>query len=68
MAFGRMKAKISRHGKNVSLGYFDTPEEAFCAYKEEKETYIREVADIWKNKLDPRVYEALYNYKVEITD
>lgn len=68
MAFGRMKAKISRHGKYVSLGYFDTPEEAFCAYKEAKETYIREVADIWKNKLDPRVYEALYNYKVEITD
>jgi len=26
------------------------------------------VADKWKNQIDPRVYEAMYNYKVEITD
>lgn len=29
----------------------------------------REVhGDKWKDKLEPRVYEALCNYKVEITD
>jgi hypothetical protein len=24
--------------------------------------------DQWKDFIDPRVYEAMYNYKVEITD
>lgn len=55
--------KVRRH-----LGLFDTIEEAFQAYKKAKESYIKEVADKWKDKLDPRVYEALYNYTVEITD
>lgn len=32
------------------------------------EARIKELADKWKDKLDPRVYEAMYNYKVEITD
>lgn len=50
------------------LGTFDTINEAFNAYKEAKEKYIKEVADKWKDQLEPRVYEALYNYKVEIND
>ena len=32
------------------------------------ENHIREVADEWKEKLDPRVYNALYNHIIEITD
>lgn len=51
--------KSSRH---------NTPEEAFQAYKTEKEKYIKEVAEKWKPNLDPRVYEAMYKYEVEITD
>ena len=50
------------------LGTFDTPEEAFQAYKVAKEKHIKEVADKWKDLIDPRVYEAMYDYKVEITD
>lgn len=50
------------------LGQFDTPSEAFFAYKKAKETHIRQIADKWKNQLEPKVYEALYNYQVEITD
>ena len=52
----------------VYLGTFNTPEEAFCAYKEVKEAYIKDVADKWKDRIDPRVYDALMNYQVEITD
>ena len=33
-----------------------------------KERYIKEVADKWKGIIDDKVYNALYNYKVEITD
>ncbi len=34
----------------------------------EKEKYIREIADRWKNKITKQVYEAMINYKVEIND
>ena len=50
------------------LGWFNTELEAFYAYKEAKETYIKEVANKWKDKIDPKVYEALMKYEVEITD
>ena len=50
------------------LGSFDTPEEAFQVYKVAKEKHIKEVADKWKDFIDPRVYQAMYNYEVEITD
>ena len=50
------------------LGWFNTEIEAFHAYKQAKEAYIKEVANKWKDQIDPRVYEALIKYKVEITD
>lgn len=60
----RFSAKLN----NTHLGTFDTPEEAFQAYKTAKEEYIKEVADKWKDLIDLRVYQAMYNYKVEIND
>lgn len=66
---GKFRAYINRGGtQNRFLGQFDTELEAFQAYKTAKEEYIKEVADKWKDLIDPRVYEALYNYTVEITD
>ena len=50
------------------LGYFATEIEAFNAYKQAKENYLKEVAEKWKDKIDPRAYHALINYQVEITD
>ncbi len=64
----RYKASMTRNNDRVFLGYYSTPEEAFNAYKVAKEAWIKEVADKWKDKLDPKVYDALYNYKVEIND
>lgn len=54
--------------KKIHLGYFTSPEEAFQAYKKEKEAYFRRVANKWKDKIDKRAFEALYNYKIETTD
>ncbi len=65
---GKFKASVRKHGKTQHLGYFKTSEEAFYVYKQEKETYIKDIAEKWKERIDPRVYEALLNYKVEITD
>ena len=64
----RYRAQISKFKKVIHLGCFITPEEAFQAYKTAKEAYIKEVAEIYKDQIDPRVYEALMNYQVEITD
>lgn len=65
---GKYCAMLSKCGNREYLGYYNSPENAFQAYKIAKEAQIKEVADKWKDQLEPRVYEALYNYKVEITD
>ena len=64
----KFQASVSFEGKNKRLGYFDCEEKAFLAYKETKELRIKEVANKWKDQIDPRAYEALMNYQVEITD
>ena len=55
-------------GKPKHLGLFNTEIEAFNAYKQAKENYIKELANKWKGQIDERAYEALMNYQVEITD
>lgn len=64
----KFKSQIKKGGKVFSLGYFNNPEEAFKVYKEVKEKYIKELALQWKGLIHENVYEALVNYKVEITD
>ena len=61
-------ATCSIGGCQKFLGYYSTTEEAFQAYKETKEAYIKEVANKWKAQIDSRVYEALMNWSIEITD
>lgn len=55
-------------GKPEHLGLFNTEIEAFNAYKQAKEAYLKELANKWKGQIDERAYEALMNYQVEITD
>ena len=63
------KAQISKNkGKREHLGYFKTEIEAFNAYKQAKEDFVKEQANKWKSQIDLRAYEALMNYQVEITD
>ena len=68
----RANAFVSRVRKNKGrseyLGSFNTELEAFKAYKTAKESFIKEQADKWKDKIDPRAYEVLMKYTVEITD
>jgi hypothetical protein len=65
---GKFNVRISVEGKQKHIGRYYCEKEAFHAYKAAKEAYIKEVANKWKDKIDPRVYEALMNYEVEITD
>ena len=64
----KYQSSVKKYDGEAYLGSFDTPEEAFYVYKREKENYIKEVANKWKGQIDIRVYEALINYEVEITD
>ena len=56
------------NSKSTYLGLFNTEIEAFNAYKQAKENYLKELAAKWKDKIDTRAYNALMNYQVEITD
>lgn len=61
-------ACLRADGKTKHLGYYHSPEEAFNAYKVAKESYLKKIADKYREVVDPRVVEALYAYEVEITD
>ena len=62
-------AQVSKNkGKQKHLGFFNTEIEAFNAYKQAKEDFIKEQADNWKSQIDPRAYNALMNYTVDIDD
>ena len=50
------------------MKYFNTELETFNAYKIAKESYLKDLANKWKGKIDERAYEALMDYEVEITD
>lgn len=56
--------------KTIHLGSFplNRPFQAFYCYKIFKENYIKQVADEYKDLIPEKLYEAMYNYQVEIND
>lgn len=64
----KYRSQLQKGDKKVSLGWFDSPLEAFVVYKEAKEDYIKQKAEFWKGQIDPKVYDALMNFTIEITD
>ncbi|MDM0716822.1 hypothetical protein QTH81_00845 [Clostridium perfringens] len=58
----------TKKSKVKHLGLYNTPEEAFYAYKKAKEENIKQVADYYKDQIPERLYEAMCKYEVEITD
>lgn len=66
----RYKVQFTKSSDKTYIGYFSAPEEAFEAYKRAKEEYIKEVAEKYykEGAISEKVYNALMNYEVEITD
>ena len=54
--------------KQEHLGVYNTQEKAFEVYKYYKEKNIKEVADYYKDEIPERLYDAMYNYEVDIDD
>lgn len=52
-------ATISIDKKNKTLGFFETPEEAFAEYKKHKEAEIIHTADIYKDVIPEQLYKAM---------
>jgi hypothetical protein len=65
---GKFEAQCSHNASSKHLGRFDTIEEAFQAYKEVKEAFIKRQAEKWKAYIDPRAFAALMAYEVQTTD
>ena len=64
-------SSYNTNNKRLDLGTYMTAEEAFNVYKEYKEKEIKAVADLYKSKypqFPQKLYDAMYNYQVEITD
>lgn len=65
---GVFQANLGINGKQKYLGAFKTSEEAFLTYKKAKESYVKDVANMWKDKVDIKVYQALLHHKVGMDD
>ena len=61
----RFNSYVTINGRTKHLGVFDTPEEAFLAYKVAKEAQIKAVANQYREVLKPAVYESLVNWGIE---
>lgn len=56
------------HKHLIYLGRFHDEINAFQTYKKYKENLIKQIADEYKNKIPEKLYNAMYTYKVDITD
>ena len=54
--------------KTITIHGFTDPTEAFEAYKELKEAEIKRVADYYSDYIPQQLYNALYNWQVDIND
>lgn len=65
---GKYLSQIGHSRKKI--GTFDTPEEAFQAYKNEKERLLKELAQEYfdRREITKKVYDALMRYEVEPDD
>lgn len=50
------------------VGSFNSASDAFNAYKLAKENHLKSLAEKYKEDIEVKVYEGLYNFKIEITD
>lgn len=65
---GKYRMDIYIDGKTVPLGIFDTEEKAKLEFIKHKEAAIVTKADLYRDKIPARLYKAMLDFKVELTD
>lgn len=56
------------YGKRITSKTYKNPIECFYEYKKIKEQTIKDAADLYKDKIPNKLYDAMYNWKVEVND
>ena len=64
-ARGKFHANCAVNGKRQHLGLFDTPEEAFAAYRPFKEALCKQLALKWQSEIDERLFNTMMNWSVQ---
>ena len=62
---GKFRAQCKVNSKQQHLGYFNTPEEAFNAYKPFKEALCKQLALKWQSEIDERLFNVMMNWSVK---
>lgn len=65
---GQYNVSMTFLNKIEKVGIFDTKEEASDAFKKFRRNYIRELAEKSRDKVPDCVYNAMMEWKIEITD
>ena len=68
VTYNKTERKYVSRCYSKTLGYYNTPEEAFQCYKQFKESYIKQIADEYKPYIPKKLYEAMYRWEVDIND
>ena len=61
----KFQARCTVNGKPQHLGYFNTVQEAFNAYKPFKEALCKQLALKWQHEIDPRLFHAMMKWEVK---
>lgn len=61
-------ASTRMYGMTKHLGVFDTPEEAYRAYKAAKEDYVKKMALEWRDRIADNVFQALMAWELPNLD
>jgi hypothetical protein len=64
----KYRTTYAKENVKVHVGSYNNIDIAFNSYKTEKEKYIKQVADEYKDKIPETLYNAMYRWIVEITD
>ena len=62
------QVNVSNKGVNTYIGSSRTVEGAFLLYKREKESHVKNIANQYKDQIDPRAYNALMSWEVNIDE
>ncbi len=61
---GKFTSQVNENGRIKHLGTFDNSLDAYKAYTEAKERYVKSKAMEWQHRIDNRVFEALIKWSV----
>lgn len=64
----KYRMDIFIEGKNINIGYYDTEEKAKKAFIKHKEAAILAKADLYKDSIPRKLYDAMVNWSIELSD